>query len=390
VPVADSSGLIALNEAFVAACETVGLARNEDFNAERQEGAGFYQVTVKDGRRVSAASAFLDPARKRPNLEIRTGVRVDRIHFEGTRAVGVDGVKKRGRERFDAGAVVLCAGTIASPLILHRSGVGPPEVLGRAGIAVRHDRPGVGRNMLDHCHVPVIHRCSDRLATADRFDWRSELRMVKEVLRWVLFKRGWGTITGPEAGAFVRTREDLDRPDLQFHFGASYWDAPGPLPRTDGPHFLIAPGLSRQRSTGFIEVRSADPAVPPDIQPNYLAHPDDVRALIAGVRLAKEIANAAPLSGLNAGLRLPGPGVEDDAALEDFVRGHAQTVYHATGTCRMGPGNDDVVDARLRAHGLQRLWIADASVMPILPTGNTMAPTYMVAERAAEFIRADG
>ncbi len=389
VHVGDVSGLFPIGEAFVAACENAGIPRNDDFNGASQQGAGFFQVTAKDGRRVSAASAYLDPAIRRPNLEVRTGAPVARVLFEGSRAVGVELAAEGAPERIDCGAVILCGGAIASPQILQRSGVGPVAVLEAAGVPVLHERPGVGANLRDHLHVPVLHRCADRDATVDRFDLRSELRVARELLRWVLFKRGWGTVTGPEAGAFLRSDEGLDRPDVQLHFGAAYWKEPGPLERSDGPHFFSTAGLLRQRSSGRVTIRTADPAAPPVIEPAYLEHPDDVKALVWAVRTALRVHGSEPLARYDAGRRLPAPGVDDHEALERFVREHAQTIYHAVGTCRMGPTETDVVDARLRVRGLERLWVADTSVMPTLPSGNTMAPTYMVAEKGADLMAAD-
>jgi choline dehydrogenase len=363
---------------LLEASEAAGIPRTPDYNGPEQDGVSMFQVNQQNGRRWSAADAFLRPVLERPNLEVRTNALVLGLELDGTRVTGVRLRDRRGRESVVRAEreVVLAAGAINSPQLLLLSGIGPAEHLREVGIDVRHELPGVGQNLQDHPFVTLMWEVSDpnTLYGADK---------PKNLAEWLLRRTGPLTSSVAEVCAFVRTRPGLPAPDIQFHMGAAYYEDHG-QETFDGHAAVIAPVLVSPQARGRLWLRSADPSAKPRILTNSLSHPDDVASLVAGMRLAREIAGKPPLADVVLRELKPGPGVED---LEADLRRRLMLIYHPVGTCRMGTGDDAVVDPELRVHGLKGLRIADASIMPVIPGGNTNAPTIMVAEKAADLIR---
>ena len=372
-----------LSDLFVEAAVASGLARNADFNGPEQHGAGRYQVTQRDGRRCSAASAYLHPIAARRNLTVATGALALRILLEGRRAVGVE--YARGGTPLAARAereVLLAAGAINSPQLLLLSGIGPADELRAQGLTVRHDLPGVGRNLQDHLDVHVIRVCT-RPVTLDPL--ARGLGAARTALRYALFKTGAGVSNVAEAGAFLRTGPEADTPDVQLHFIPAYVVDHGRR-RMPGYGMTLHVCYLRPASRGTIRLASPDPAAPARIDPGYLSEPADLAPLIAGIRRARDIYAQAPLRAYLGPEVFPGEGRDSDAALEAFIRAAAETEYHPVGTCRMGSDAAAVVDPQLRVRGLDGLRVVDASVMPTLVSGNTNAPTIMIAEKAADLI----
>ena len=361
-----------LTEAFVAAAVAAGLPATTDFNAGEQDGAGLYQVTQRRGRRWSAADGYLRPALRRPNLTVVTDALVTGVRISGDRATGVAYVHRGQEQVASAGEVVLCGGAVNSPQLLMLSGVGPAARLREHGIGVVADLPGVGENLQDHPMVPVgwFTRGAPDL-------WYTSQRPGQQ-LRWFATRTGPLTSNVCEAGGFVRTREGLPAPDVQFHMIPSIVRDHGLTP-PPGPGVTIAPTVVHARSRGRITLRSADPRWRPAIDPDYYDDPRDLEAMCAGVELARDIGSRPPLAGLIDAPYLPGPGAD----VEDTVRATTETLYHPAGTCAIG----SVVDAELRVLGLSGLRVVDASVFPTVPRGNTNAPVIAVAERAADLIR---
>jgi choline dehydrogenase len=370
-----------MNTRLLAASEKAGIPRIADYNGPEQDGVSMFQVTQKNGRRWSAADAFLKPAMTRPNLDVRTGVTVLGIELEGDRAVGVRLRKGRGAEVIRAEReVLLSAGAICSPQLLLLSGIGAPEELRAAGIEVRHELPGVGRNLQDHPFVTCIWEVSDRqtLYGADK---------PKALLEWLLRKSGKLSSTVAEVVAFTRTRGGLPAADVQFHMGAAYFEDHG-AETYEGDCMVIAPVLVAPKARGQVWLRSADPLDKPRIITNSLSEPEDVDSMVAGMALAREIAAQDPLAEITLKELKPGPATVDRQELEADLRRRLMLIYHPVGTARMSDTHEQaVVDSRLRVHGLQGLRVIDASVMPTIVGGNTNAPTIMIAERGADLIR---
>jgi choline dehydrogenase len=378
--VADQRSVNPLSRAFVEAGVECGFPHNPDFNGAQQDGVGLYQVTQHRGARWSAADAYLRPALTRPNLTVITGAHVTRVRFEGTRAVGVDYVAgAQARTARAEREVILSGGAINSPQVLLLSGVGPADDLRGLGIEVVSDLPGVGANLQDHLATGVAFACPRAISLANA-------ETLRGLLGYLLLRRGPLTSCIAEAGGFVRTRPELARPDLQFHFAPVYFIDHG-FARPPGHGFTVGPTLLRPGARGRVSLRSADPLVPPAIQANYLAGERDLATLVAGVRLARRLAHARAFDPFRGAEILPGAAAADDAAIAAHVRATAQTLYHPVGTCRMGADARAVVDARLRVHGVEGLRVVDASIMPTIVGGNTNAPTIMIAEKAADLIR---
>jgi choline dehydrogenase len=372
-----------LSRRLLAASEAAGIPRIADYNGPEQDGASMFQVTQKNGTRFSAADAYLRPALGRANLEVRTKVTVLAVELEGERAVGVRVRKGRsGVELVRAGReVILCAGAIASPQLLLLSGIGAGEELRAAGVQARHELPGVGRNLQDHPFVTVLWEVSDQdtLYGADK---------PKPLAEWLLRRSGKLSSTVAEVVAFTRTRGGLAAADIQFHMGAAYYEDHG-AEKFEGHCAVIAPVLVSPKARGQVWLRSADPTAKPRIITNTLSEPDDVRSLVAGVRLAREIAAQSPLQEVVLRELKPGPAVAEEADLEADLRRRLMLIYHPVGTARMSDTHPQaVVDSSLRVHGLHGLRVIDASVMPTITGGNTNAPTIMIAERGADLIRA--
>ncbi len=370
-----------LSRRFVAAAIERGHRLNDDFNAARQEGVGFYDLTQRQGRRCSAAVAYLRPALARANLRVCTGVRVLRVMFERATAVGVEfelgGQVRRVRANRE---VLLCAGAIGSPQLLMLSGVGAADASISLGIPVVVDLPGVGGNLQDHLDVCTLYKSRRR----DTYDFGA-IGEAGVALRYLLTRSGPGASNVAEAGGFVRSPLAQDaRPDLQLHFVPAQLDDHG-RNRLPGHGFTVHACGLRPRSRGEIRLAGPDPRLAPRIAPRYLTAPEDLDLLVEAVHLSRDIVQARALEEWRGEEVFPGPGQRDRRALIEFIRRKAETIYHPVGTCRMGPAGerDSVVDAALRVHGLAGLRVVDASIMPQLVSGNTNAPTIMIAERAA-------
>jgi len=386
--VCDQPDTNAVSDAFAeAVAARCGVKVLDDFNTGEHEGAGRYQQTIRDRARASTAREFLDPVRGRANLEIVCNAHALGIVVEKGRAAGVR-VQIRGQEQtFRADKeVIVCAGAIGSPHLLLLSGIGPAAELREAGVDVVHDVPAVGKHLADHLLIGVIHET----ASPDVIG-QTMARMLGLVGRYVLGRGGVLGKSPVEAGAFVRSSKDQPRPDVQFHFAP--WAFP--MPNTDVARKIpttkligFAPGLIYPRSLGEIRIASKDPHAPPDIDPRYFEDDRDLQHLVDGIRLSREIAATAPFA-QHAGREVqPGPDVADEQALRAYVCNSVNTIFHPAGTCRMGTGDDAVVDPALRVKGVEGLRVADASIMPRIIGGNTNAPCIMIAEKAADLIRA--
>jgi choline dehydrogenase-like flavoprotein len=370
-----------MNRRFLAASAAAGIPQIADYNGPEQDGASMFQVTQLRGKRFSAADAFLRPVLSRPNLEVRAHAGVLGIELEGSRAVGVRMRRGgRGEELVRAGEVVLCAGSINTPQLLLLSGIGPAAELAAVGVRARHDLRGVGRNLQDHPFVTMIWEVSDR-QTLYRADG------PKPLAEWLLRRSGPLTSTVAEVVAFTRSRRGLPAADIQFHMGAAYYEDHG-AETYDGHCGVIAPVLVSPKARGRVWLRSADAGAKPRIITNTLSEPDDVESMIAGMHLAREIAGQDPLREIVLRELKPGAAVTERGELEADLRRRLMLIYHPVGTARMSDTHEEaVVDSQLRVHGLEGLRVIDASVMPVIPGGNTNAPTVMIAERGADLIR---
>ncbi|WP_147652526.1 GMC family oxidoreductase [Vulcaniibacterium gelatinicum] len=373
-----------LSEVFIEAAAQAGIPRNPDFNGPEQLGAGLYQVTQRDGVRCSAATAYLAPARARPNLTVHTGALATGLVIEHGRATGVRYLHRgRPAQAHAAREVLLCGGAINSPQLLMLSGIGPADELRRHGIAVLHDAPGVGANLQDHLDICTLHHAT-RPLTYDRV---SDLRIAFDY--YLRGRRGAGTSNIAEAGAFVRSPLAPDAlADIQLHFVPAMLDDHG-RHRLPGDGYTVHACFLRPRSRGRIRLAGADPRQPPRIEANYLGDPEgfDLRMMVQCARLAREVLLQPAFAPYRGAPIFPPRNDLPDAELEDFVRAKAETIYHPVGTCRMGSDETAVVDPQLRVRGVEGLRVVDASVMPTLVGGNTNAPTIMIAERAADLIR---
>jgi Choline dehydrogenase and related flavoproteins len=379
--VADPGSPNELSEAFIEAGQAVGLPRNDDFNSGEQSGVGLYQVTQKDGQRHSAADAYLKPVLDRQNLTATTGAQVTQVRFDGREAVGVEYEQDGGGkpETVDASEeVILSAGTINSPQLLMLSGVGPAEHLADHDISVVNDLPGVGRNLQDHLQAKINYACEKPISLegADSL-WN--------VLKYLVLKRGPLTSNVAEAGGFTSVTEAADRPDIQFHFGPSYSVNHG-FDNPDGHGFWLGALCLRPESRGRITLDSADPYDDPAIDPQYLTADADLEVLLEGLKLVREILQSEPFDAYRGEEVAPGPDAQSDEELIEHIRETAESIYHPVGTCKMGTDETAVVDDRLRVHGCDRLRVVDASIMPTITSGNTDAPTTMIAEKAADYI----
>jgi len=371
-----------VDRALIESCQAAGIPRTNDPNGPEQDGVSMFQVTQKNGRRWSAADAFLRPALGRANLEVVTGATVLRVELEGTRATGVRYRDRLRREKTVPAEreVLLAAGAIGSPQLLMLSGIGPGQSLRDVGVTVRHALPGVGLNLQDHPFVTVIWEISDpnTLYGADK---------PKNMAEWALRRTGPLSSTVAEVVAFVRSRPGLPAADLQYHMGAAYYEDHG-AEEYDGHCAVMAPVLVSPMARGKVTLRSSDPTAKPRILTNSLEPREDSESLLAGMELAREIATQEPFRSLVVSELKPGPEVVDRDDLEADLRRRLMLIYHPVGTCRMSDtGEDAVVDSELRVHGIDGLRVVDASVMPVIPGGNTNAPTIMVAEKASDIIR---
>ena len=376
-----------LMEAFIRAAAEVGIARNDDVNGATQEGVGYFQLTTRNGLRCSTAKAFLRPARTRPNLTVETGATARRILFEGKRAIGVRYAKGGRQEDVLAGKeVLICAGALQSPQLLQLSGIGPVELLQQHGIAKVADLPGVGQNLQDHLQTRVMFKCRKPITTND------ELRTLRGRmaigLRWLLWRRGPLAVGIQQGGMFTRAQPDAATPDVQFHFGTLTAELTAGKPH-DFSGFTMSVYQMRPTSRGTVNIRSPDPDEAPAMQANYLSTELDRAVRIASLRLLRKVAATKAMAPYILEEYRPGAQAQSDAELLEFERAHGISAFHPVGTCKMGNDTQAVVDERLRVHGIQALRVVDASIMPTLISGNTNAPTIMIAEKAADMIRAD-
>ena len=383
--VSQASSPSPIYSAFTAAGRQAGYAQTTDFNGAQQEGFGPYQLTIRDGRRCSAAVAYLHPALGRSNLTALTGARTCRILIEAGRARGVEYV--HGGKTCEARAeaeVLLCAGAVQSPQILQLSGVGDPSALTGAGVGTVHELPGVGENLQDHLDLTLSWETP---GIRSAYAYNRGLNRLTTGLNYMLFGKGPGRQNFLESGAFVKSRPELDRPDLQLHCVLAIMRDHGKVP-ADRDGFTVHVCQLRPESRGRVQLRSSDPADDPAIFANYLATEADRSTLRAGFDIVRALADEPSLKAISAGEVSPGPNVSGDDAIDAWIRQSAETIYHPVGTCRMGAAGDRlaVVDETLKVFGLEGLRVVDASVMPTLVGGNTNAPTIMIAEKAADLI----
>ena len=388
-----SAKLHPLCKQFVAAGQALGFDYNADMNGENQEGVGYYQLTTHQGQRMSAARAYLKPARNRPNLTVICNASVARIVFSGKRASGVEYYHQHKIHYANATKeIILSAGAVNSPQLLQLSGVGPSHILQKAGVEQVHQSPAVGRHLQDHIGHSYFYRSSQATLNQQLHPWWGKLW---QGVRYVLTRGGPLSLSINQAGGFVHTRKGLDRPNIQLYFSPlSYTKAPlgeRPMMNPDPfPAYVLGVSNCRVRSEGEINITSNDPRKPPAIEPNYLTHKDEVQDLLDGVKLIRKLAGTSPLQAITLDEMRPGAECKTDAQLIEDIRNNADTVFHPCGTCRMGPDPlDNVVDSELKVHGLQGLRVVDASIFPNVVCGNINAATIMVGEKAADLILSD-
>jgi choline dehydrogenase len=387
-PVSDLTHADPLSAAFIAAAAQTGIPTNPDFNGVTQEGAGFFQTTTRYGRRASTAIAYLRPAAARKNLQVETSSLAHRIVFIGRHAKAVEYVKqgsvRTARARKE---ILVSSGAYNSPQLLQLSGVGPAELLQSHGIDVVLDAPGVGHDLQDHMQVRVVMRCTQRMTLNDVV--HSPARKIMAGMRYAAFRTGPLSIAAGTSGAFFKTDPRLATPDIQVHFLPFSTDKMGEkLHRFSG--FTASVCQLRPESRGSLRIRSADPAVPPEIRINYLATEVDRTTNVEGLKILRRILAAPALRPYVVDEFDPGIKVTTDAELLNYCRQRGSTIYHPTSTCRMGSDPLAVVDQRLRVRGVQGLRVVDASIMPDLVSGNTNAPIIMIAEKASDMILQDG
>ncbi|NJC73426.1 alanine-phosphoribitol ligase [Planosporangium thailandense] len=376
-----------LSKAFVRAAQEFGLPYNSDFNGAEQYGAGYYQTTTRDGRRCSAAAAYLKPALKRPNLVVKAGHLTSRIILDGKRAVGVETLSGGQRFRFSAQREVLvAAGAFNSPKVLQLSGIGDPEDLKAVGIDVRHALVGVGKNLHDHCDLDIIYELNE-YQSMDRFD-RVRPATALAGLQYLALRSGPLRSTVVEAGAFSYANRDEASPDLQFHFLPASGAEAGIAAVRPGFGVTLNSYFVRPRSRGTVRLASADPRQQPIIDPNFVADDYDLEISAEGVKQSREImAQPSMAPHIKAEHLAGGRQLKTKDDYIRFVRDFGRTSYHPVGTCAMGEGDLSVVSPDLRVHGLEGLRVVDSSVMPRIVSSNTQAPTVMIAEKAADLIR---
>lgn len=371
---------------FVKAAQEVGIPFNEDANGAQQEGVSYFQQTAHKGLRWSTAKGFLKPARRRPNLKVETRAQTTRVLFDGKRATGVEflqgGQARHARAKAE---VILAAGAIGSPQLLQCSGIGSGAVLQRAGVTMVHELPGVGENLQDHLQVRLVFKTRERTLNDEVNNPVNKLWIG---LQYLLSRTGPLTLAASQVAIFTRSGADAARPDIQFHMQPLSADKPG-----EGAHRFSAFTASvcqlRPYSRGRIAIRSASALEHPAIHANYLADERDHPVVIGGIKVARRIAQAPALAPHILSEFVPGAQFQTDAELLDAARRYSQTIYHPVGTCKMGKDAMAVVDSRLRVHGIAGLRVVDASIMPEIVSGNTNAPTIMIAEKAADMIRED-
>ena len=379
--VSDVSEPHPLCEAFIAAAQQAGIPRNDDFNGAAQEGAGYFQLTAKNGRRWSTAVGYLRQARRRHNLAVVSDALGSRILFSGRRAIGVQYIQRgRTRTAYADGEVIVSGGAFNSPQLLQLSGLGPAKILRDLGVAVIADMPGVGADLQDHLQIRMQYRCTEPITMNDVINhWRHRYTAG---LRYIMSRKGLLTIGAGYAGAFFPTRPELATPDVQLHFLIFSTDAAGAVLH-DFPGFMTSVCQLRPESRGFVRIKSADPREAPAIHPNYLATQRDRETIVAGVKAMRGIFQAPAMARHVAEEIEPGKQCVSDDELLDFIR------RHPTSTCRMGGDPSAVVDERLRVRGFEHLRVIDASIMPTVVSGNTNAAAVMIGEKGADMVLQD-
>ncbi len=378
-----------VSDAMIEAGVEAGIPRKPDVNEGEQEGIGYYQLTIKDGLRMSAAKAYLKPAMDRPNLHVETEALVHKVIFEGKRAVGV--AYERNGEVLEARAgkeVLLSGGAVNSPQLLELSGIGKAEHLQAKGIEVISDLPGVGENLQDHYVISVQHKITQPVTVNDQ---AQGLAFLKEVAKYIFQRKGLLTLSAAHIQAFVKTRPELSSPDVQYHILPATMDlekfkTQQVMELNKFPGLTTAPCQLRPESRGSIHIKSSDPKEYPAIRPNYLSDPLDQETAIAGIKWARKIVEQPAMAQYIGEEIMPGPDFNSDDELLAFAREAGSTIYHPVGTCKMGNDPQAVVDAQLRVKGVEGLRVIDASIMPKLISGNTNAPTIMIAEKTADMI----
>ena len=373
-----------LFQAFFAAVQEAGYPLTQDVNGYKQEGFAAFDRNIRNGRRLSASRAYLHPVMGRPNLTVQTRVLVTRVLFEGKRAVGVELVRGKGAaERIRGGQVILCGGSINSPQLLQLSGVGNAAELAALGIEAVHDLPGVGENLQDHLEVYVQHACTQPVSMYPALQWWNKPWIG---LQWLLFKRGPAATNHFEAGGFIRSNDDVAYPNTMFHFlpVAIRYDGTSP---SGGHGYQVHVGPMYSDARGSVKIKSADPTQAPALRFNYLSTAQDRREWVEVIRCARRILSQPAFAPYDGGEVSPGPAVESDAQILDWVAKDGETAYHPSCTCKMGVDALAVVDPRtMRVHGLEGLGVVDASAMPYVTNGNIYAPVMMLAEKAADLI----
>ena len=390
LPITDLEWRDPLCEAFIEGAVEMGIPRNRDYNGAMQAGVSYVQRIIANGRRVSAARGYLHPAMKRSNLTVRTNAHATSIVLESKRAVGVR-YNKGGRTGFPVEVkarkeVILCGGTVNSPQLLQVSGVGPAPLLKSLGIEVKHELAGVGENLRDHYAPRFVARVKNAMSINER---SKGLRLVGEVLKYAATRRGLLSLNPTLIYVFWKSDEAVDNYDLQLTFTPASYKEGVQSTLDDFPGMTIASWQQRPDSIGYVRSRSADPFEHPVIQPNYLAAESDRRVLLAGMKLARRLLGSRPLSKYYDREEFPGSEKTSDADLLQAARERGTTTFHLMGTCRMAPDSDPtaVVDDQLRVRGIEGLRVADASIMPTMPSANLNASVLMIAEKAADLIR---
>jgi choline dehydrogenase len=374
-------------DAWVAAAQSAGYAFNPDYNGPDQEGVGYFQLTTRNGRRCSAAVAYLKPVRDRENLQIITRAQVKKVNLDGKKVSGITYLDHAGAEHTITvrREVVLSAGSINSPQILMLSGIGDAQHLRDNGIEPVHDLPGVGKNLQDHLQARLVYKCNEPTLNDEV---RSLFNQARIALKYAMFRSGPMTMAASLATGFLKTRPDAGTPDIQFHVQPWSADSPG-----EGVHPFSAFTMSvcqlRPESRGEIRLSGPDPLNYPKIVPNYLSREVDCRTIVAGVNIARTIATHAPLASKISQAFRPAADLDmaDYEGTLDWARNNSVSIYHPTGTCKMGQGLDCVVDETLKVHGLEGLRVADCSIMPEIVSGNTNAPAIMIGEKASDLMK---
>jgi choline dehydrogenase-like flavoprotein len=376
-----------MTQAFVRAAQEVGIRRTDDPNGAGQDGVFFHQVTQRNARRESASTAFLHPVLDRPNLTVVTGAEATRILVEDGRATGVEyTVKGRKKTAYADGEVIVSAGAINSPRLLLLSGIGPADELTAVGVDVVHDLPGVGKNLRDQLEVYITREAAEPITYSGEDRWH---RAVLHAIEYGLYRTGPATATITEAGAFVRSSDDVRSPDIQLHFLPAYvvWkDGARTAERIPGHGVTLLACNVRPTSSGAVTLTSPDPKDHPVVDPNYMAADEDMAVAVEGFKVMRKVFDAPAFRRLLKAEQLPGPSVQTDEEIRDYIRASGKTDYHPVGSCKMGVDELAVVDPELRVRGLRGLRVVDSSIMPTIISGNTQAPSMMIGEKGAALI----